>query len=61
MPATAGGERTQGGDKRAAAGKVAYWEWGGQHLVRYLSWEAGSAWDGSTPAMLLCHGTTCHR
>jgi pimeloyl-ACP methyl ester carboxylesterase len=38
------------------AGTVGYWRWGGQHLVRYERWEAGEAWDGKAPALLLVHG-----
>ena len=41
-----------GGDAR----EVACWRWQGQHLVRYLLWEAGAAYDGAAPALLLVHG-----
>ena len=54
-PATAGGARAQGGDRRES-GSVAYWRWNGQHLVRYMTWEAGKDYDGSAPALLLVHG-----
>ena len=42
-PATSGGERQPYGGDAREAGEVAYWRWQGQHLVRYLSWEAGAA------------------
>ena len=35
---------------------VRYWRWGGQHLVRYAVWEAGEAYDGEAPSLLLVHG-----
>jgi len=54
-PATTGQERPQGGDPRAA-GDVKFWRWGGQHLVRYLRWDAGPAYTGKTPALLFLHG-----
>ena len=55
-PATSGGERQPYGGDAREAGEVAYWRWQGQHLVRYLSWEAGDAYDGTSPALLLVHG-----
>ena len=56
QPGTAGGERAQGGDPRERASMLAFWRWGGQHLTRYVKWEAGEAYDGHTPALLLVHG-----
>ena len=46
----------QTGDVREPPTSVAYWRSNGQHLVRYMRWEAGSAHDGQTPALLLVHG-----
>lgn len=54
-PATTGGAAAQAGDARAP-GVVAFWRWGGAHLVRYERWAAGAAYDGAAPALLLVHG-----
>lgn len=37
-------------------GTTAYWNFKGQHLVRYESWPAGTNWRGDAPALLLVHG-----
>jgi pimeloyl-ACP methyl ester carboxylesterase len=55
LPATSGGEVAASGDARAP-GTVRHWRWNGVHLVRYLSWDAGAAFDGTAPALLLTHG-----
>lgn len=55
-PATAGGDKARTGDPREAPAALAYWRWGGQHLVRYAKWEAGADYDGAAPALLLVHG-----
>ena len=55
LPATTGGEKPAGGDPRET-GTVAYWRWGGEHLVRYATWPAGKDFDGAAPAMLMVHG-----
>lgn len=49
-----------GGDQREA-GRVHYWRWKGQYLVRYMTWPAGKDYDAQDegdklPAMLLVHG-----
>ena len=56
-PATSGGEKSMAGDPREN-GKVNYWRWKDQHLVRYLTWPAGKDYDSKkhAPAMLLVHG-----
>merc|ERR1719296_44777 len=50
------------GDPREE-GRVNYWRWKGQHLVRYLTWPAGEDYDDEdadgesrAPAILLVHG-----
>lgn len=55
-PATVGGGKASSGDPREAAGTLGFWRWGGQHLTRYMKWDAGEAYDGQTPAILLVHG-----
>ena len=50
-------EKGQRGDAREAPQTLDYWRWGGgQYLVRFLKWDAGAAYDGKAPALLLCHG-----
>jgi pimeloyl-ACP methyl ester carboxylesterase len=56
-PATSGGEKSMAGDPREH-GRVNYWRFKDQHLVRYLTWPAGKDYDSKqhAPAMLLVHG-----
>ena len=56
-PATSGGEKSMAGDPREL-GRVNYWRFKDQHLVRYLTWPAGKDYDPKqhAPAMLLVHG-----
>ena len=57
-----GGRRCRGTRRASAATRARrrrldYWRWGGgQYLVRFLKWDAGAAYDGKAPALLLCHG-----
>jgi hypothetical protein len=64
-PATSGGKKMVGfqgaeGDAREE-GKVNYWRGKGQHLVRYLTWDAGEDYykqdeKHQAPAIVLVHG-----
>lgn len=62
--ATSGGEKVGAenteGDAREE-GKINYWRWKAQHLVRYITWDAGEDYEkqdkkDQAPAILLVHG-----
>lgn len=72
-PATSGGEKMAKSNAEAGSvadgkgrdpreeGKVNYWRWKGQHLVRYLTWPSGKDYgeqdkESRAPAILLVHG-----
>lgn len=56
LPATSGGEKAAGGDRRET-GTIGFWRWGGEHLTRYATWPAGDDFvEGSAPALMMVHG-----